>query len=86
MKTNAAAVWILSMLVVRAGVGGEPPGRTDLYGDPLPKGAIARMGTVRWRCWEGVSSLAFSPDSNVLVSAGGDATALVWDLTALRGH
>jgi hypothetical protein len=33
-----------------------------------------------------VSSLAFSPDGWVLVSASADTTAIVWDVTGLKSH
>src|SRR4051812_44690794 len=61
-----------------------PKPAADLYGDPLPAGALARMGTVRGRDSE-AGCLAFSPDGKLIATSpiNGDYIRL-WDAATLR--
>lgn len=57
----------------------EKTSNTDRYGDSLPGGAVARIGTTRLRHAAYVSSLAFSPDSKRISSATIWFDVGVWD-------
>jgi RNA polymerase sigma factor (sigma-70 family) len=51
---------------------------TDLFGDPLPARAVARLGTVRFRHGAPLSASAISPDCRLL--AGGVSIDIqIWD-------
>src|SRR5262249_47026106 len=44
----------------------KTPARTDVHGDPLPAGVLARLGSVRLDCEESVRQTAFAPDGKSL--------------------
>jgi WD40 repeat protein len=54
---------------------GKP--KTDLYGDPLPPGAILRMGSTRLK--HSQAALAFSKDGKLLISAGQCGDVRFWE-------
>lgn len=64
---------------------------TDQYGDPVPTGALARLGTARLRHKGAVTCVVFAPDGKSLASAG-EGVVHLWDsssskpLRTIEGH
>jgi RNA polymerase sigma factor (sigma-70 family) len=56
-----------------------PQVRRDRHGDALPDGAIARLGTVRWRHGFFVYALAYSPDGKKIAAVGVGRAITLWD-------
>ncbi len=63
--------------------------RTDRYGDPLPRGAIARLGTARFRQNEfddghAISRVLYSSNGQTLVTVGSGHAVIIWDASTGR--
>ena len=54
-------------------------GKMDAYGDPLPPGAVARLGTIRFRHGDAIGFAAFLPDGKSVISVAADKTIRVWE-------
>jgi len=84
------AACIASFLVIVGAAHAQEAPR-ERASDPLPPGAVARLGTVHFSHGRGVSDCALSPDGTLLATVGGDDRVLLWntstaELTAtLRG-
>ena len=70
---------LVALLASVAAVHGEDAKkpRTDLYGDPLPPGAVAALGTIRLRHRH--AQIAFSKDGKQLVSCDQQGEVRIWD-------
>jgi WD40 repeat protein len=68
---------------------GAPPARpatraearpgTDRHGDPLPPGALARIGTARLQCGDRVYAVAYSADGTLFATGLSSSKARLWD-------
>ena len=74
-------------------VGSAPAqNRLDTFGDPLPKGAVQRLGTIRLRHAENIGAVVFSSNGRFRASAGHDQIIRLWHPTTgallkeLTGH
>src|SRR5262245_2477777 len=87
-----AAIFAVGRAVALPPVAAKPSGRVDLYGDSLPPGVVARLGTIRFRHGEYVNSMALSADGKHLAVAGGGNDVVIWSLASgtrlhlLKGH
>jgi RNA polymerase sigma factor (sigma-70 family) len=62
----------------------EPAAQEDRYGDPLPDGTIARLGTVRLRAVG--ASVALSPDGKTIIAVIGGRQVQSWDAESGKPH
>ncbi len=72
------------MLLVSIPLPAQERERTDSHDDPLPPGAVARLGSVRWQHPGEIAALAFSPDGKVLASGGSEGLVCMWDVSSGR--
>jgi WD40 repeat protein len=81
MRRDARALLAVAVLfgLVCAPCVAEEPARTDLLGDPLPAGAVARLGSSRLKHRGCAYALVYSPDGKWLASAGADRVIRLWD-------
>jgi hypothetical protein len=80
IKLLAAGLLLaLTALLLDAKEQNQPGQGTDVFGDPLPPGAVARCGTVRWRHGNMTSFVAFLSDGKSVLSADYGQVIHIWE-------
>jgi WD40 repeat protein len=73
---RAIAVYLIGLLASQSLA---QPAR-DALGDPLPSGALQRLGTDRFRAGYTIAMCAFLPDGKSVLTVDQGFTAIVWDV------
>ena len=77
---------LLPGVVVLLGFGSafaEPAG-PDRYGDPLPSGAVARLGSLRLFCADDVANVVFTPDGRTVAAVLENGGSQFWEVATGR--
>ena len=77
-KQSARAASRPELAPIAAAPPSQPP-RTDRYGDPLPAGAVMRLGTVRFRQAPHILHIVYSPDGQLVVTDNGQSPLQICD-------
>jgi WD40 repeat protein len=77
--TTYAAVAVAMLILGPDLTWGQDARKTDRYGDPLPPGAVSRLGTVRLRHLNHIEYVALSPDARLVATGSSDALTRIWD-------
>jgi WD40 repeat protein len=83
-KRHSLPVVLAVSLVVpgnlHAGGGPAAGQRVDAWGDPLPDGALFRLGSTRFHHLHEISDMRFSPDGRTLTAVAGNGMTMTWDV------
>jgi WD40 repeat protein len=80
-------VWLLLVLAPPGTTGGAPgarKARVTPQSEPLPEGALVRLGPVRLRHARVINCLAFAPDGKTLVASDDEGAICFWDTATGR--
>jgi len=91
MLRPAGSFALLTLLMFSSAARPADPA-ADALGDPLPPGALVRIGTLRLRHADQVFAVALAPDGKTLASGGDDRLIRLWEtatgkeLRTFAGH
>jgi WD40 repeat protein len=74
-----AVLFLLLVSGAALGDQGQAAPSSQARGDPLPPGAIARLGSLRFRAGFFLHQAAFTPDGKHLITAGAGQPIIVWN-------
>jgi WD40 repeat protein len=74
------SVFTVSLFLAATAAWADDKSRTDASGDPLPDGAVTRLGSLRWRHSGPVKFVAYVNGGKEIVSSAEDGVFYVWDV------
>src|SRR5258708_9628702 len=84
LPTRGLVVGFLFYLAAVSNVGRGDEPRIDRHGDPLPEGAVARLGSPRLLHDDAIRNLAYFPDGKSLMAATHEPFVRIWDAASGR--